>query len=166
MGNEADLSTTCKKGKEDPRLPEEDVHKGGKEGLEEEASEGQMAPDRCLGVRKTLKRGERIRRKKELERAIREGKRIRAGCFLVFMVPNDCGWPRVAALAARRLGKAYKRNRARRLIREFFRLNKCRLAPSFDYVIVAQKGAGELRLKEVEEQLGVLFVRRGDAASG
>lgn len=125
-----------------------------------------MAPDCGLGKRKTLRKGERIRRQKELERAIREGKRLKGGCFLVFVAPNDCGWPRVAALATRKVGKACKRNRARRLIREFFRLNKCRLMPSFDYVIIAQKGAEELGLKEVEEQLKVLFSRRGDAACG
>lgn len=121
-----------------------------------------MAADRGLGSGKTLRRAERIRRKKELDRAIREGKRIKTGAFLVFVAPNDCGWPRIAALATRKVGRASQRNRARRLIREFFRLNKCRLMPSFDYVIVAQKGAEELRLREVEEQLKVLFSRRGD----
>lgn len=121
-----------------------------------------MAADCSVGAQKTLKRAERIKRRKELERAIREGKRIKAGCFLVFVAPNDYGWPRIAALATRKVGKASKRNRARRLIREFFRLNKCKLLPSFDYVIIAQKGAEDLRLKEVEEQLKVLFVGRDE----
>jgi ribonuclease P protein component len=66
----------------------------------------------------------------------------------------------------RRLGKAVRRNRVRRLLREFFRRHKNQLPPR-DLVIMAKKGAAELNYPQVEEELGRLLLRREkDAPNG
>jgi ribonuclease P protein component len=63
----------------------------------------------------------------------------------------------------RRLGKAVKRNRVRRLLREFFRRHKNQLPPR-DLVIMAKKGAVELNYSQVAEELGrLLLIRKKDA---
>jgi ribonuclease P protein component len=59
----------------------------------------------------------------------------------------------------RRLGKAVRRNRVRRLLREFFRRHKNQLPPR-DLVIMAKKGAAELNYPQVAAELGRLLVRR------
>jgi ribonuclease P protein component len=66
--------------------------------------------------------------------------------------------PRLGLVVTRRLGKAVKRNRVKRLLREFFRRHKTEL-PAVDLVIMAKKGAAVLGYHQVEEELGRLLFR-------
>jgi ribonuclease P protein component len=69
------------------------------------------------------------------------------------------GLPRLGLVATRRLGKAVRRNRVKRLLREFFRRHKTAL-PKKDLVIMAKKGAAALDYYQVEEELGRLLLSR------
>lgn len=60
-------------------------------------------------------------------------------------------------MATKRLGKAVRRNRVKRLLREFFRRHKAWLPPG-DLIIMAKKGAAKLSYHEVCQELTrVLF---------
>jgi ribonuclease P protein component len=61
-------------------------------------------------------------------------------------------------VVTKRLGKAIRRNRVKRLLREFFRRHKTQLPP-LDLVIMAKKGAGGLTYQQVQEELGQLLLR-------
>jgi ribonuclease P protein component len=52
-----------------------------------------------------------------------------------------------------------RRNRVKRLLREFFRRHRGEL-PSKDLVIMAKKGAAELDYLQVEAELGRVLLRR------
>jgi ribonuclease P protein component len=54
------------------------------------------------------------------------------------------------------MGKAVRRNRIKRLLREFFRRHKTQLPP-VDLVIMAKKGASSLSYRQVQEELGRLL---------
>jgi len=104
-----------------------------------------------------------LRRRSDYLRAQAQGRRLHTRHFGVILAPGPTGAPRLGLAVTRRLGKAVRRNRVKRLLREFFRRHRERL-PSRDLVIMAKKGAAELHYRQVEEELGrLLFQREKDA---
>ncbi len=67
--------------------------------------------------------GERIRRRSDFEAAYKRGARREARFMTVFVLPNGLDVTRLGIAATRRLGGAVQRNRAKRVVRELFRLN-------------------------------------------
>ncbi len=64
-------------------------------------------------------------------------------------------------VTGRRLGGAVTRNRARRLLREVYRLNKQKLKPNLQMVIVARAAIRGKRFQEVEADMLKLFQTAG-----
>lgn len=62
-------------------------------------------------------------------------------------------------MVTKRLGKAVRRNRVKRLLREYFRRHKDRLPPE-DLVIMAKKGATDLDYRQVQEELSRVLLHR------
>ena len=101
----------------------------------------------------------RLRHRQEFLRAQAQGKRFHTRHFGVTLAPMAEGRPRLGLVATRRMGKAVRRNRIKRLLREFFRRHQTGL-PAFDLVIMAKKGAEALGYHQVEEELGRLLFSR------
>ena len=154
--NEEDISTEQPEQKEDPRFPQEDEHQRGTGGHKEAAGEGPKEAHR-MRKREGLSKEERIRLKRDFEAIYQEGKRLHTPLFIIFLRRNPVGFPRIAAVAGKRVGGAVARNRVKRLIREFFRRHKERLRPSTDYLIIGKKGAEELKYQDVVRELHFLL---------
>lgn len=75
---------------------------------------------------------ERISSNDEIGLICKEGKRYRAPPFIVFRRPNQWNYPRIAIAITKKGGNSVLRNKAKRKLREFFRLNKKPLG-SYDY---------------------------------
>jgi ribonuclease P protein component len=101
----------------------------------------------------------RLRQRQDYLRAQAQGKRLHTRHFGVTLAPMAAGHPRLGLVVTRRLGKAVRRNRVKRLLREFFRRHQTGL-PDFDLVIMAKKGAPALAYHQVEEELGRLLLSR------
>jgi ribonuclease P protein component len=105
----------------------------------------------------TFAKEERIRKRSDFLRIPQEGAKYRTNHFSIALCSNDLGYRRWGMVVGKRVGSAVKRNRLKRLLREFFRLRKENLPSSCDLVIVAREGAADLNFQQVCEELQGLF---------
>lgn len=102
--------------------------------------------------RYSFTRAERIRKGKDFASVRKEGKRITGKNFVVFLKTNDLGIRRLGLAVSSKVGGAVKRNRIKRLFREFFRLNKESFPQSADIFISAKHGFDLQGYREVERE--------------
>lgn len=103
------------------------------------------------GGRRTLPRGARLVASGEFRRLRASGQRVARGCLLANWAVNTGGSrSRLGVVTSRRIGSAVVRNRARRLMREVFRLHQTDFREPVDLVLVARPGIKTAALSDVE----------------
>lgn len=110
--------------------------------------------------RKTLKKDEKLLKTNEYHGVRKGGKKHVTAAFIVHVLTTERGITRLGLSVSSRTGGAVVRNRIKRLLREFFRLNKVNLPASSDILISARKGAAARDYKDVEKELGFLIGQR------
>ena len=80
------------------------------------------------------------------------GRKIHTQNFIVIRDESTGASARIGATVSRRTGNAVVRNRIKRMIREFYRLNKG-LFFAADYNFIAKPGAARLEFPEVTREL-------------
>ena len=103
---------------------------------------------------------EKIRKRTEYTSIYQHGKRTYARHFTVVAKKNELGYGRLGITVSKKVGNAVRRNRIKRLIREFFRLNKTQLVASQDIVVIGKKGMPRLSYQDVYKELSVLVSSR------
>ncbi len=105
-------------------------------------------------------KNERIRRRSEFSALFQTGKRIHSEYLTVIFCTNTSGIRRVGLVVGKKVGKAVRRNRMKRLLREFFRLNKHRLPASQDILIVARKDFSSMKCQDLCRELEKVLAGR------
>jgi ribonuclease P protein component len=73
------------------------------------------------------------------------------GCLILNWLPAPAGaGSRLGVITSRRIGKAVIRSRARRLLRECFRLHQLELTQPLEVVLVARSSITDRKLGDVE----------------
>ena len=86
---------------------------------------------------------ESIKKAADFKKVYKQGKAASNKHFAVYAETTDRGYARLGLSIGKKVGKAVVRNKLRRWIKEFCRLNK-ELLPSADIVVVAKAMAREL----------------------
>jgi ribonuclease P protein component len=102
----------------------------------------------------SLKKEERIQKRADFLALNLHGKRCYTKHFLIILKRNGRGVARVGITASKKVGNSVQRNRIKRLIREFFRLNKQKNPKGYDIVIIALKRDDKQSLSRIQGELG------------
>ncbi|NLY82112.1 MAG: ribonuclease P protein component [Clostridiales bacterium] len=94
-----------------------------------------------------------LRNQKDFSAVYRYGK-SKSDRFLVLLYKkNNLSYNRIAFLASKKVGNSVRRSRARRLMREAYRLTEIKITEGYDIVIVARKTINDVKCMEVEKSL-------------
>lgn len=98
-----------------------------------------------------LPRARRIKQGRDFARARAQGRRLVQGCLImnwIVLPPGSAS--RVGVITTRRLGHAPIRSRARRLLREAFRLRQHELKEPADVILIARPSIVKSPFQKVE----------------
>ena len=86
---------------------------------------------------------------KEFRRVYYRGCAFKTPVVVVYALKNHKGINRIGLTASKKVGKAVQRNRARRVIREAYRLLETQFPTGYDYVFVARVRTVKCSTQEV-----------------
>ena len=104
-----------------------------------------------------------LRKSREYQTVYRKGRRYDGALMTAFVLPNKLSHNRFGITASRKaIGNAVQRNRARRLLRETFRLKASLLGDlqiNYDWVINAKRKLPELKVGAAFEEFEKVVLR-------
>ena len=95
----------------------------------------------------------RIKSADEFNDIIKTGTKIYSPFFIIYYKEKKLDNPRFGITQAKKFGKAYKRNRYRRILREIIRTNIKVFKNEYDYIIIIVKKCDTLDFKQIEDNL-------------
>ncbi len=105
-------------------------------------------------------KAEHLTRKKEFERVFNEGTVFKNNEVVLYVVPNDFLYSRLGLVVSKKVGNSPRRNRAKRLLREAYRLNKHLLKAHVDIIAIPRHPfSSDLKLSDVEDGFKNLLIK-------
>jgi ribonuclease P protein component len=104
-------------------------------------------------------RRERLLKRADYVRLFARGRKYHSTSLLLFISGNGRAHARVGITVSGKVGSAVRRNRIKRLLREYYRLWKPLFMPGYDYSIVAKRCCELDSLAAVSAELTPLLER-------
>ena len=104
-----------------------------------------------------------LKKNYEFKTVMNKGKFYRGKYITIYINENKEDKNKIGIAVSKKLGKANKRNRLKRLIRESYRLKKNNLKKGYNIVFIWNKQANILNntYKNVSEDMEKLFIKAG-----
>ena len=102
-----------------------------------------------------------LRYQKDFDITYRKGKSVGDRFVVIFYKRNNLSYSRKAFLASKKVGNSVQRNRARRLMKEAFRLSLINLPEGYDFIIIARNTIDGASCQMVQRSLESAFKRTG-----
>src|SRR5512140_593944 len=109
---------------------------------------------------------QRLKTKAEFDHVFRRGQRLDGRLFTLVVAANGREEDRLGLAVSRRVGGSVQRNRAKRLLREGFRLLRREGRGALDVVVLAKPELATLGLREVRHELEQRLRRARGTAAG
>lgn len=108
-----------------------------------------------------LPRTVRLHRRADFARVRQEGRTWADRLLVLGAAPNGLPCSRFGFVVGKRIGKAVRRNRTKRLMREAVRLHRPRIRPGWDLVWIARGEMAEATFSEVMQSVEGLLRQAG-----
>lgn len=109
-----------------------------------------------------LARGSRVTQNRDFIRIRQQGERLAQGCLVANwnLLPEGAR-PKLGVVTSRKIGGAVVRTRARRLLRESFRLHQHKFARPIELILVARNSIVGKQFADVEKDFLTTLRRAG-----
>ncbi len=108
-----------------------------------------------------MKKTKSIKLNKDFKRLYYRGMSVVRGNVVIYALKNRANLNRLGITCGKSIGKAVKRNRVKRLLREGYRLLEDRLLVGYDIVLVARTRAITSKQKHIIKDLEFAFSSLG-----
>ncbi len=112
----------------------------------------------------TFSANSRLLKSSQFQEVRKRGRRTFSKNFIIYTLPNGLGLNRLGITASARVGNSVKRNRVKRLLREFFRLNIrfISLDNSVDVAVYVKRNINidDLNFSSVESELKKILLTK------
>jgi ribonuclease P protein component len=108
-------------------------------------------------LRFSFTKADRILKRGEYIALSKSGKKVQNDEFIAYFLPARHDQSRLGVTVTKKVGQAVERNRIKRIVREFFRINRHRLSGRWDINIIAKRQSAGIPSKMAVRSLQTIF---------
>ena len=110
-------------------------------------------------LRFSFTKADRILKRSEFIALSKLGRKVQNTDFIAYFLPGQHDQSRLGITVTKKVGQAVERNRIKRLVREFFRLNRHCLSGRWDINVIAKRQSAGIASEKAFRSLQNLFDR-------